>query len=203
MVKKVPWIIIFVYMKITVGKKIGSSRIFDNNGNEVAVTLVSVDPIKVLGIKKIEKDGYSAVVVGSINDNNDKDSKIHKTEFITSKSNDYQVGQELLIDQFKTNDPIQVEGYCKGKGFSGVIKRHGFSKGPKTHGSDHHRAVGSIGGAYPQRVVLGKKMPGRLGGKHVTIKNLKLYNVDKENSILAISGAIPGPKKSSIKIISS
>lgn len=189
-------------MNIIVGKKIGSSRIFDKNGNEVAITLVSILSTKVLGIRNEEKDGYNAIIVGEVSDKKNKENKIFKTEFVTSGSDEHRIGQELLIDQFNENDKIQVEGYGKGKGFSGVIKRYGFSMGPKTHGSDHHRAVGSIGGAYPQRVVLGKKMPGRLGGNHVTIKNLKISSVDKDNNILAITGAIPGPKKSVVKIFS-
>ena len=189
-------------MKLIVGKKIGLSRIFNNDGNEVAVTLVSVLSTKILGIRNEEKHGYNAVIVGEISNKKGKENKTFKTEFITKKTDDYQIGQELLIDQFDENDKVQVEGTAKGKGFSGAIKRHGFSRGPKTHGSDHHRAVGSIGGAYPQRVVLGKKMPGRLGGKHVTIKNLKVSNIDKDNNILAVSGAIPGSKKSVVKIFS-
>lgn len=190
------------FMKLIVGKKIGLSRIFNNDGNEVCVTLVSVLSTKVLNVINKEKHGYNAVLVGEISDKKDKKNKTFKTEFITSEKDDYQIGQELLIDQFNENDKVQVEGFGKGKGFSGVIKRHGFSRGPKTHGSDHHRAVGSIGGGYPERVVLGRKMPGRLGGNHVTIKNLRVSNVDKDNNILALSGAVPGPKKSIVKIFS-
>ena len=189
-------------MKLIVGKKIGLSRLFNNEGNEVAVTLVSVLATKILGITNEEKHGYNAVIVGEISEKKDKKNKTFKTEFITLKTDDYKVGAELNIDQFAENDKIQVEGIAKGKGFSGAIKRHGFSRGPKTHGSDHHRAVGSIGGGYPERVVKGRKMPGRLGGRHVTIKNLKVSNIDKDNNILAIAGAIPGSKKSIVKIFS-
>lgn len=189
-------------MKFIVGKKIGTSRIFNSDGNEIAVTLISILSTKVLDVRNEEKHGYNAVVVGEISDKKNKKNKTFKTEFITSEKDNYQVGQELLIDQFDQDEKIQVEGFGKGKGFSGVIKRHGFSKGPKTHGSDHHRAVGSIGGGYPERVVLGRKMPGRLGSNHVTIRNLKVSSIDKENNILAVSGAVPGPKKSVVKVFS-
>ena len=141
------------------------------------------------------------MVVEEISDKNDKKKKLYKTEFLADNPGNYEIGQALSIEQFELNDKIQVEGVGKGKGFSGVIKRHGFHRGPKTHGSDHHRAVGSIGGGYPQRVVLGKKMPGRFGGHQVTIKNLTIASIDKDNNILAISGAIPGAKKTVIKII--
>lgn len=188
-------------MKFLVGNKIGLSRIFNSEGNELAVTLVSVMPVKVSRTILAKNNGYNAICVEETHNKKEINDKTYKTEFVTSNQSDYKVDQELSIEQFEPGDKVQVEGVGKGKGFSGVIKRHGFSRGPKSHGSDHHRAVGSIGGGYPQRVVLGKKMPGRLGGKHVIVKNLHIVHIDKENNILAISGAIPGAKKSIIKVI--
>jgi len=192
---------LFVCMKFIIGRKIGLNRIFDHEGNESAVTLVSILPTKVKKTILKEKNGYNAILVEEILAEKEKSKKIYKTEFLSSDPNQFKIGQELSIEQFELDDNIRVEGKGKGKGFSGAIKRHGFSRGPKTHGSDHHRAVGSIGGGYPQRVVLGRKMPGRLGGKHVTIKNLSIKAIDIENNILAVSGAIPGAKKSIVKII--
>lgn len=189
-------------MKIIIGKKIGLNRIFDSEGNEQAVTLVSILPSKVSRLILKEKNGYDAVLAEEMASGDKTDKKTYKTEFISPDPNQFSIGQELSIDQFELDDKVFVSGVGKGKGFSGAIKRHGFSRGPKTHGSDHHRAVGSIGGGYPERVVLGRKMPGRMGGKHVTVKNLYIKAIDKENKILAVSGAIPGPNKSIIKIVS-
>lgn len=191
-------------MKYLIGAKIGMSRVFNEEGNNIAVTLVSALPADIIKQKTVKVDGYNAIcakVVKSKQDKEEKDQKCIITEFNTTEVEMPKVGDKLLVDQFKVNDKVVVAGKSKGKGFSGVIKRHGFHRGPKTHGSDHHRAVGSIGGAFPQRVVKGRKMPGRVGTNNVTIKNLRVLNIDTKNGVLAISGAIPGPKRSIIKIM--
>lgn len=178
------------------------TRIFDDQGNSLAVTLLLNVPLKVSKIVKQEKNGYNAVQVEEINKKNDADKKgkIHRYQFKLNREVDISIGQELKLSNFEKGDKVEIVGVGKGKGFSGVIKRHSFSRGPKTHGSDHHRAVGSIGGAYPQRVVLGRKMPGRMGGKQVTIKNLKISDIAEDGKIITLAGSIPGPKNSLVKL---
>jgi len=123
--------------------------------------------------------------------------KIRKTHLKINPQIDTSLENNLLKTEF-----VDISGPSKGKGFTGVIKRYGFSRGPETHGSHHHRSTGSIGGAYPQRVIKGRKMPGRMGGTFTTVKNLKVFDVDKEQGIILVAGAIPGAKKSLIKVIS-
>jgi len=113
---------------------------------------------------------------------------------------DIKIGDEITLANFKESDEIEVSGISKGKGFSGVIKRHNFSRGPETHGSDHHRHPGSIGSMFPQKVIKGRKMPGHMGFEKVTVKGLKIIKIIPETNILMLKGAIPGPNKSVIEI---
>lgn len=193
-------------MKFAVTKKIGMTRVFDENGNSLPVTLLLNVPTKVTRIIEEEKNGYQAIVVEEIsekkNDKKDKKIKTNKYEFKLNGESDIKVGDEVLISNFDKGEKVEIVGTGKGKGFAGVIKRHSFHRGPKTHGSDHHRAVGSIGGGYPQRVVLGRRMPGRMGANQVTIKNVEVCEVSEDNSVIALSGSIPGAKNSLIKICS-
>lgn len=179
------------------------TRVFDENGNSLPVTLLLNVPTKVSCILNQDKNGYSAIRVEEVaKDNGDKKKK-NKTkqyEFKIDQEPEIKVGDDLELSGFKKGDKVVIVGTGKGKGFSGAVKRHGFSRGPKTHGSDHHRAVGSIGGAYPQRVVLGRRMPGRMGANQVTIKNIEVCDIAEDNSIIALSGSIPGPKNSLVKI---
>ncbi len=193
-----------------IGKKIGMTRIFDKEGNSVPVTLVYVEPVVVTQVKKIEKNGFYAVQVGYQNKKNlNKPEKGHLQESKANSKylaefNDLQkelnVGDKINIDCIKVDDLVSVTGISKGKGFSGVIKRHGFSRGPESHGSDHHRAPGSIGGGYPQRVIKGKRMAGRMGNQNITIKNLKVLDVNLQDNTLLLKGSVPGPKNSILKI---
>lgn len=180
------------------------TRVFDEKGNSMPVTLLSNVPIKVSRIINETKNGYNAILVEEIsqkkNDNKDKKIKVKKYEFKLNEESDKKVGDEVMLSDFEKGEKVAIVGTGKGKGFAGVIKRHSFHRGPKTHGSDHHRAVGSIGGGYPQRVVLGKKMPGRMGANQVTIKNIEVTEVSEDNSVIALSGSIPGAKNSLIKI---
>ena len=182
------------------------TRIFDQDGNSKPVTLLSCVPTKVKRIIDEEKNGYNAVLVEEVvsekKDNKDKQKKqAKKYEFKLNQKSEIKVGQEIKLSDFEKGQKVEIVSTGKGKGFSGVIKRHGFSRGPKTHGSDHHRAVGSIGGGYPQRVVLGRKMPGRLGANQVTIKNLEVCDVAEDNTIIALAGSIPGAKNTLVKLM--
>lgn len=191
-------------MKEIIGKKIGMTRVFDKEGNIIPASLVIALPLKVVKILPKSDKGTASVQAEVIS--TQKNKKIVKKPKIYQLSinqlEQYKKGDEIKIDQFEDSKTVSVVAKGKGKGFSGVIKRHGFSRGPKTHGSDHHRAPGSIGGGYPQRVVLGRRMPGRLGGNQVTIKGLKVLAIDKNSQIIALSGSIPGPNKSDVRIIS-
>ena len=191
-------------MKIAITKKIGMTRVFDENGNSLPVTLLANVPIKVSGIIDKAKNGYNAILVEEIskktNDKKEKKVKVNKYEFKLNEESNKKIGDEIMLSDFEKGEKVEIIGTGKGKGFSGVIKRHSFHRGPKTHGSDHHRAVGSIGGGYPQRVVLGRRMPGRMGANQVTMKNMEITEVSEDNSVIAIAGSIPGAKNSLVKI---
>ena len=180
------------------------TRMFNEEGNSLPITLLSNVPVKVTRIIDKEKNGYFAVLVEEIlaekKNNAVRKKKSNKYEFRLETKSEMKIGDEILLSDFQKGDKVEIVGTGKGKGFSGAIKRHGFSRGPKTHGSDHHRAVGSIGGGYPQRVILGRKMPGRMGANQVTIKNIEIVDVLNDNSVIALSGSIPGPKNSLVKI---
>ena len=187
-------------MKFAVTRKIGMSRIFNDEGKHVPVTLLSVEDGLVSRIKKADQsDGYNAVVV-EVKAKQGKSSKFY--EFRVDDPAKYKVGSSLNLSEFATDDDVCVQGTGKGKGFAGTIKRHGFHRGPVTHGSHNIRKPGSIGGAYPQRVVLGKKMAGRMGGVSVTLNNAKVAYVDVDARILAVKGSVPGPAKQIVKVIS-
>jgi len=188
-------------VKFAITKKIGMTRVFNEEGNSLPVTLLSNVPIKVARIIEEAKNGYNAVLVEEItNDKKNKKRKVNKYEFRLDAKSEITIADEIKLSDFQKGEKVEIVGTGKGKGFSGAIKRHGFSRGPTTHGSDHHRAVGSIGGGYPQRVVLGRKMPGRMGANQVTIKNLVVTDVSEDNSVIAIAGSIPGAKNSLVKI---
>ena len=201
----------FIYMLKVLTQKIGMTQYFDKEGNIKPSTLVSVLPSKVIRNKNIEKDGYIASLVGTLPNkkiskpvnNFLKKNKIEEkfSKYFEIKNEELGVGEIIDINSFSVDDNIIAIGISKGKGFSGTIKRHNFTTGPKSHGSHNYRQPGSIGSAYPQRVVKGKKMPGRMGSDRITVKGLKVNAVNKENGTMLISGAIPGPNKSYIYII--
>lgn len=185
-------------MKFILGRKIGMTRVFDEEGRNFAVTKIAALPCEVSQIKTKEKDGYKSVQVSAYKTVKNGRKTIKSVEFAEQSVKKYAVGEKLETKQFKKNETVTVEGTAKGKGFAGTIKRHGFARGPMSHGSKNKRKPGSIGGGYPERVVLGRKMAGRMGGGTVTVKNLKIVDVDAE--YLLIAGSIPGPSKSIIKI---
>ncbi|HDL74919.1 MAG TPA: 50S ribosomal protein L3 [bacterium] len=186
-------------MKFILAKKLDMSQIFDEKGRIVPVTLIEAGPCQVLDIKTKDKDGYESIQIGfeKLKENKITKSKKkkpfkHQKEFRDDISK-YELGQEIKVDIFKQGDLIKVSGISKGKGFSGVVKKWGFGGRPSTHGTKHEeRTPGSVGSSYPQRVIKGRKMPGRAGSERITVKNLKIVKIDKENNLLAIKGAIPG-----------
>ncbi len=178
-------------MRFLLGKKIGMTTIYGKEKGALNVTLIECLPNKVSLIRTTEKDGYDAVQVQI----NKTKKKTVCREFRVSEEEkgNFKKDQEIDLDIFKVDDEVNIAGITKAKGFQGVMKRHGFHGSPSSHGHRHdHRAPGSIGSAYPQRVVKGKKMAGRMGGCRATVKNLKVVLVDKENNLLGVKGAVPG-----------
>jgi len=184
-------------MKILVGKKFGMSWVFRDDGRVCPVTLIIAKPAEVAEIIESEKSGYDAIKI-KVTDR--KKSKL--MEFRSAKKIEgIKPGDKISVGQFQVSDKINVIGISRGKGFAGAIKRHGFSRGPETHGSGHHRRVGSIGSMFPQHVLKGQKMPGRMGGQRTTVKNLEIVDVDPRKNLLLVSGAIPGSKGSEIRLV--
>jgi large subunit ribosomal protein L3 len=205
-------------MTIAIGKKIGMTQI-ENKGSFVGVSAVEILPLIITQIKKKDKDGYSAIQFGVLDSN--KKTKLKKPQIghlkkIKEKPNKFRefriiddkddtsalkVGEKINFDNFGEGDEVDISGMSIGRGFQGVIKRHHFHRGPKTHGSDHHRAPGSIGMcSFPARVFKGKKLPGRDGVKNVKIKNLRIIKFYKEKSLMLLNGSVPGKKDSYIGI---
>ena len=200
-----------------IGKKIGMTRIFDETGQKVVVTVIEAGPCFVTDIKTKDKHGYDAVQLGFGEKREKvttmplqghfKRAKVKPLRILKEfeppeKDNSLKLGDEVKVDIFSDGEKIDVTGISKGKGFAGTIKRHNFSRGPKTHGqSDRHRAPGSIGqSSYPSRVLKGMKMSGRMGGKTQTVKNVKVVKVDSENNYLLVKGAVPGHIKNYVFI---
>jgi len=189
------------------GNKIGMTQIFDESGNIIPVTILKVGPCVITQIKTEIKDGYNAIQVGYSNTSNKsltqpelghlQKSNIqplkYLKEFRVDAVDDFEVGQVLNVDLLSVNQLVNIKGKTVGKGFSGLQKRHNFTRGPMTHGSKNHRAPGSIGmGTTPGRVLPGKKMAGQLGNKLTTIKKLKVIQLSSEENILIIKGSVPG-----------
>lgn len=207
-------------IKAILGKKIGMTQIFDKNSKAIPVTVVEAGPCDITEIKNQDKDGYEALQVvydqkkkisralkGHLIKSKTKQNK-YLVEFRTKKNNkdkieaqNLKVGNKISVDLFKVGDKIQVTGNNKGKGFAGVMKRHDFKGSPASHGHERPRSPGSIGCRFPQRTIIGKRMAGQMGTRRITVKGLRIVDIDLENNLLAISGSIPGPNKGLIKII--
>ena len=193
-------------MKFILGQKLEMSQVFDDKGNVVPVTLIEAGPCKVLQVKEKEKDGYNALQIGF--KKIEKKKKIKKPmkkkpfRFLREfKNGEYKVGDKIDVSVFQEGDLVKVSGISKGKGFQGAVKRWGFSGRGATHGVKHeHRTLGSVGTSFPERVIKGRKMPGRMGSERVTVKNLKVVKIDKENNLLVIKGAVPGPRGTLLEI---
>ena len=201
-------------MKAIIGKKVGMTQIFDENGFVIPVTVIEAGPCTVAQVKSVDTDGYNAVQLG-FGDVKDKHiNKPEKGHFAKSKLAakkhlrefrvdyaDVKVGDEVKADVFVAGDRIDVQGTTKGKGFQGVIKRHGQHRGPMGHGSMYHRRPGSMGStSTPGRVFKGKKLPGHMGVQTVTIQNLDVVRVDMDKNVLLVKGSVPGPKGAILKI---
>ncbi len=180
---------------------------FFNEEGISPVTLIGAGPCFITQLKKKEKDGYEAVQIGY---EKLKSQRIRKTmkgkEFrylreFKDEIKNYKVGQEISIAIFQKGDKVKVSGFSKGKGFQGAVKRWGFTGRNATHGVKHeHRTLGSVGGAYPQHVMKGKKMPGRMGGERTSVKNLEIVWINKAENLLALKGAVPGRKGTLLEI---
>ncbi|MBE5978877.1 MAG: ribosomal protein [Lacrimispora sp.] len=195
--------------------KVGMTQIFNENGVLTPVTVLQAGPCVVTQVKTVENDGYSAVQVGYVDKREKLVSKPLKghfnkagvsykrfvREFRLENASEYSVKDEIKADIFAAGDKIDATAISKGKGFQGAIKRHGQSRGPMAHGSKFHRHAGSNGAASdPSKVFKGKKMPGQMGNKKITIQNLEIVRVDIENNLILVKGAVPGPKKSLVTI---
>ena len=199
------------------GRKLGMTQVFTKSGKLIPVTVIEVEPNVVTQIKTKENDGYEAIQLGfdtkreklatkaSIGHTNKANTtpKRFFREIRGVEINNYSLGQEISCDIFEAGEVVDVTGTTKGHGFQGVIKRHGQSRGPMGHGSHYHRRPGSMGTMRPMRVFKGKKLPGHMGVLTVTIQNLEIVSVDKENNVILVKGNVPGPKKSLVIIKSS
>jgi large subunit ribosomal protein L3 len=206
-------------MSALLGKKLGMTTVVTADGKSVPVTVVQAGPCVVTQVKTKKTDGYDAIQLGFDETLIDKLSKpiaghLKKSggsgfkvlrEFrspdIEAEAENVEIGTTIGIDIFAVGDKVKISGISKGRGFQGTIKRHGFGRGPETHGSGNHRAPGSIGNsATPGRVIKGKKMPGHLGVKHNTVKNLTIVDIKIKDNLLLIKGALPGFKTGIVKV---
>lgn len=205
-------------MKGMIGKKVGMTQVFDERGTVVPVTVIQAGPCYVTQVRNMERDGYVSVQLGygQTKPKNltkgelghlqklDLPALRHLREFRLAETIEFAVeeGQEITVDVFERGELVDVIGISKGRGHAGTIKRHGFSRGPKTHGqSDRMRSPGSIGMcATPARTLKGKKMAGRMGNDRVTVQNLPVVVIDPENDLLAVKGSVPGAKGSIVII---
>lgn len=201
-------------MKAILGKKVGMMQMFSPEGKAIPVTVIEAGPCVVVQTKTTDNDGYEAIQVGfdeikETRANKPKKGHFAKAnvkpmrylrEFRVENAADYQLGQEIKADLFAVGDAVDVTGTSKGKGFQGPIKRHGQSRGPMAHGSKYHRRTGSLGAMGNNRVFIGHKLPGRMGGEKVTVQNLEVVKVDAQRNLILVKGAIPGAKKSLVTI---
>lgn len=215
-------------MKALIGTKLGMTQLFDTEGNVARVTLIKAGPCTVTQIKTKQTDGYNAVQIGygeakhpskpltghlkasgatsavlreiRIKDVNPNHPSANDLNAAAEEALGLTVGTKLEVSNFEAGDAISVTGTSKGKGFAGTIKRHNFSRGPKTHGSRNYRAPGSIGSGYPEHVFRGMRMAGHMGTDQVTVRGLKVVAIDTELGVLAVSGAVPGPKRGTVMV---
>jgi large subunit ribosomal protein L3 len=197
-----------------IGRKVGMTQVFQDDGTMVAVSVLAIEPNTVTRLRTTDRDGYSAVQLGTEVARKKKLSKPEAgqlkdlpqvatiREFRVDNVDEFSVGQTLTVeDLFAAGDDVDVTGVSKGKGFAGHIKRHNFHRGPKTHGSDHHREPGSIGpGTTPGRVYRGLKMAGHMGDERVTIKKVRVVRTDPDRNLLLVAGSLPGARGSLILV---
>jgi large subunit ribosomal protein L3 len=199
-----------------IGRKLGMTRLFDEEGAAVPVTVIQAGPCPVVQVKTVETDGYEAIQVG-FGERKEKHStratRGHAAkagldgaprvlrEFRVSDAGEYEAGQELTVESFEVGQRVKVTGTTKGRGFQGVVKRHGFAGRPGGHGHPMSRNPGSIGpGTDPSRVIKGKKLPGQMGDKRKTIRNLRVERVDAERNLIFLRGSVPGARNATVLI---
>ena len=196
------------------GRKIGMTQVFAKNGKLTPVTVIAVEPNYVSQIKTTETDGYNAIQLAAFDKREKlsnkpelghlKKANVTPKRFVKEIRNvdvsAYTLGQEVKADIFAVGEMVDVSGITKGKGYQGVIKRHNQSRGPMGHGSQYHRGVGSLGTMLPMHVLKGKKLPGHMGHKLVTVQNLEIVEIDLDKNIILVKGNVPGPKKSLVII---
>ena len=201
-------------MAAIVGRKVGMTQVFTEDGTRVPVTVVEATPNVVTAVRTPDRDGYAAVQLAGIAVNEGKLTKgelghlkkadspaARKVKEFRDEAPEATIGDKLTVEQFEPGTKVKVSAVSVGKGFQGTIKRHNFGRGPVSHGSHNVRAPGSIGAsADPARVFKGVKMPGRMGGKRVTQRGLTVHDVDVENNLLLIKGAVPGPKGGTVEV---
>jgi len=199
-----------------IGKKVGMMRIFDDDGQQVPVTVIEAGPCPVVQVKSLERDGYQAVQVGFDQQMLKRTTRAEQAhaakaglekaprvmrEFRVGEGEAYEVGQQLTVALFEAGDRVKVTGNSKGRGFTGVVKRHGFAGRPGSHGHPESKTPGSVGpGTDPSRVIKGKRMPGRMGGTRTTIRNLQVVRVDGERNLLFVKGGVPGSRNGYVLI---
>lgn len=216
-------------MKALIARKVGMTQIFGDKGKLIPVTLVQAEEAQVVGMRTLEKDGYSAAIIGygkakkpgkavagqtkqlkatpahlkefRLTETDLNNQEDHAEDEENTATESLKVGDTLAANMFKPGDEVTISGTSKGKGFAGTIKRYNFARGPKTHGSKSYRALGSIGSMYPQKVYKGRKMPGRMGAEQVTYKKVTVAEVDAEQNLLALKGAVPGSRNNTIVIV--
>ncbi|SMO79736.1 50S ribosomal protein L3 [Melghirimyces algeriensis] len=201
-------------MKGILGKKMGMTQVFAEDGTVIPVTVIHTGQCSVLQKKEVENDGYEAVQLGY---GDKKEHRANRPEMGHAKKADtapkyfvreirgvnpadFELGQEVKADLFNEGELVDITATSKGKGFAGAIKRHNQARGPMTHGSRYHRGPGALGAIDPMRVFKGQTLPGRMGGEKVTIQNLKVVKVDAEKGLILVKGSIPGPKNSYVVI---
>ncbi len=205
-------------MAAIIGKKVGMTQLFQEDGTVVPVTVIQAGPCPVTGVRETERDGYAAVQLAF---DQVKEGKLTKAEaghlkkagapamrtLVEFRNEDLgaeespKIGDSATVEQFQPGQRVKVSGVSIGKGFQGTVRRHGFSRGPVSHGSHNVRAPGSIGAsAYPARVFKGVRMPGRMGGKRATQRGLEVVEIDAEQNLLMLRGAVPGPKNGTIEV---
>jgi large subunit ribosomal protein L3 len=186
-------------MAAIIGKKVGMTQVFTDDGTRVPVTVIQAGPCPVTGIRDPERDGYAAIQLGHLKKAG-AGSLRTLVEF-RDPDGEHQVGEVLTVEQFEPGQRVKVSGVAIGKGFQGTIRRHNFRRGPASHGSHNVRAPGAIGAsADPARVFKGVKMPGRMGGRRVTQRRLEVVEVDSERNLLLVKGAVPGPKNTTVEV---
>jgi large subunit ribosomal protein L3 len=201
-------------MAAIIGKKVGMTQVFTDDGTRVPVTVIQAGPCPVTGIRDPERDGYAAIQLAF---GETPERKLTKAQLghlkkagagslrtlveFRDPDGEHQVGEVLTVEQFEPGQRVKVSGVAIGKGFQGTIRRHNFRRGPASHGSHNVRAPGAIGAsADPARVFKGVKMPGRMGGRRVTQRRLEVVEVDSERNLLLVKGAVPGPKNTTVEV---